>query len=107
MDHEEKLAGVRDAITVKRVYGDPYERNGVVVIPAAKVAGGGGGGGGEGPNPGQTGSGSGFGLQARPVGAYVIQNDTVRWEPAIDVGRILGQVTLAVLGLAFLLRRRG
>lgn len=107
MDYEEKVAKARDAITVKRVYGDPYERDGVVVIPAAKVAGGGGGGGGEGPNPGQTGSGSGFGLQARPVGAYVIENGSVRWEPAIDVGRIVVQVLIAVVGLAFALRRRG
>ena len=105
MDYEDKLAGVRDAITVKRVYGEPYERNGVVVIPAAKVSGGGGGGGGEGPTPGQTGSGSGFGIQGRPVGAYVIEGGNVRWEPAIDVGKILAQVTIAVLGLAFLLRR--
>jgi uncharacterized spore protein YtfJ len=107
MDYEEKMAGIRDAITVQRVYGDPYERDGVVVIPAAKVRGGGGGGGGEGPQAGQTGSGAGFGLEARPVGAYVIENGNVRWEPAIDVGRILAQVTIAVLGLAFLLRRRG
>jgi uncharacterized spore protein YtfJ len=106
MDYEEKLAGVRDAITVKRVYGDPYERDGVVVIPAAKVMGGGGGGGGEGPEPGQVGSGSGFGIEARPVGAYVIADGNVRWEPAIDVSRILAQVTFAVLALAFLLRRR-
>jgi len=34
---------------VKRVFGEPYEKNGVTVIPAARVQGGAGGGGGEGP----------------------------------------------------------
>ena len=107
MDTLEAIAKAQDAITVKRVYGEPYDGDGVVVIPAAKVRGGGGGGGGEGPQAGQTGSGAGFGLEARPVGAYVIEGGKVRWEPAIDVGRILAQVTIALLGLAFLLRRRG
>ena len=49
--------------------------------------------------------GSGFGLEARPVGAYVIEDGNVRWEPAIDVSRILAQITLAVLGVCFLLRK--
>ena len=30
----------RDAMTVRRVFGDPYEKNGVTVIPAARVQGG-------------------------------------------------------------------
>ena len=42
MDFMETISGARDAITVKRVYGEPYERNGVAVIPAAVVQGGGG-----------------------------------------------------------------
>ena len=95
MDVQEANAEARDAITVKRVYGDPYERNGVTVIPAATVAGGGGGGSGDGAEPGQTGSGSGFGLGARPVGAYVIAGDEVRWEPAVDVSRIATQAIVA------------
>jgi uncharacterized spore protein YtfJ len=31
--------GTRDAITVKRVYGDPVESDGVTLIPAAAVRG--------------------------------------------------------------------
>jgi len=31
---DELVKGHRDAITVKRVFGEPYERNGVTVIPA-------------------------------------------------------------------------
>jgi uncharacterized spore protein YtfJ len=107
MDVQETISKARDAMTVKRVYGDPYERNGVTVIPAAAVAGGAGGGSGEGPEKGQTGGGSGFGLGARPVGAYVLEGDDVRWVPARDVNRI-AQQALVVAGLVALwaLRRR-
>jgi uncharacterized spore protein YtfJ len=105
MDYGQTIAKAQDAVTVRRVYGEPYERNGVTLIPAAKVAGAGGGGGGEGPNGDGTGSGGGFGIGARPVGAYVIRGDEVKWQPAVDLSRVLAQLTLAVLGLALLLRR--
>ncbi|MCD6015086.1 MAG: sporulation protein [Solirubrobacterales bacterium] len=109
MDLMETISAARDAITVKRVYGEPYERNGVVVIPAAAVQGGGGGGGGEGD--GQSGSGGGFGLRARPVGAYVIRGEQVSWEPAMDLNRvILGGQLLALATLLVvrsIARRRG
>lgn len=99
MDFIETISGARDAITVKRVYGDPIERNGVAVIPAAAVQGGGGGGGGNDPD-GSTGGGSGFGLRARPVGAYVIRGEQVTWEPAVDRSRvILGGQLLALAAL--------
>jgi uncharacterized spore protein YtfJ len=108
MDFMETISSARDAISVKRVYGEPYERNGVTVIPAAAVRGGGGGGGGDQPD-GQTGSGVGFGLTGRPVGAYVIRGEQVSWEPAVDVTRaILGGQILALVALLVFrsLRRR-
>ena len=43
MELQELISGARDAVSVKRVYGDPYEKNGLTVIPAATVRGGGGG----------------------------------------------------------------
>jgi uncharacterized spore protein YtfJ len=104
MEFMEAISQAQDAITARRVYGEPYERDGVVVIPAAVVSGGGGGGGGESPDHGP-GGGGGFGLSARPVGAYVIEEGKVRWESAIDVNRIVLQAMLAVLGLALLLLR--
>ncbi len=106
MDALEAVAKAQDAITVRRVYGEPYERDGAVVIPAAEVRGGGGGGAGQDPGAGRSGSGGGFGLDARPVGAFVIEGGKVRWEPAVDVTRIVLQVLIAGLGAAFLLRRR-
>jgi uncharacterized spore protein YtfJ len=107
MDFEQTIAGARDAITVRRVYGEPFERNGVTVIPAAAIGGGAGGGGGE-DDEGQRGGGSGFGLGARPVGAYVIDEGDVRWEPAIDVTRLAlrGQVLAALVLLLLLVRAR-
>jgi uncharacterized spore protein YtfJ len=90
------LSGARDAMTVRRVFGDPYERNGVTVIPAAAVQGGGGGGGGD------DGSGGGFGLTARPVGAYVIRDGRVVWEPAVDWNKVIlgAQIVVVVLAMA-------
>ncbi len=96
---DELLQGARDAITVKRVYGEPVEREGVTVIPAAVVRGGGGGGGDDENN-----GGAGFGLMARPIGAYVIRPDgEVEWKPAIDVSRLL--LAIAVLALVVFRRR--
>ena len=40
MDVHEVLNQARDAMTVKRVFGDPYEKDGVTVIPVANVMGG-------------------------------------------------------------------
>ena len=98
MNPEELLQGAKDAITVRRVFGEPIEHEGVVVVPVAKVAGGGGGGG-----DSENNGGGGFGLGARPVGVYVIKDGQVSWRPAIDPIRV---AVVAVLALAFLSRRR-
>lgn len=98
MDVQNVIAQARDAITVKRVFGEPYEAEGVTVIPAAKVIGGAGGGEGERPKEQEKGAGSGFGVVAWPVGAYLIRGGQVSWRPAVDVNRIVlgGQVVMAI-----------
>jgi uncharacterized spore protein YtfJ len=110
LDVKETIEAARESLTVRRVYGEPYERNGVTVIPAASVQGGGGGGSGDQPD-GKTGGGGGFGLRARPVGAYVIRGEEVRWEPALDLNRVIlgGQVValVALLVLRSIKRSRG
>jgi uncharacterized spore protein YtfJ len=106
MDVQETIAKARDAITVKRVYGAPYERDGITVIPAASVAGGAGGGSGEDPTSKAVGGGTGFGLTGRPVGAFVIQDGNVRWQPACDATTIVQQALIAGGLLALLLLRR-
>jgi uncharacterized spore protein YtfJ len=68
MKIDDLVTTARDAITVRRVYGEPVTQDGVTVIAAASVWGGGGGGGGR-DQHGQEGQGGGFGLHARPVGA--------------------------------------
>jgi uncharacterized spore protein YtfJ len=95
MKINELVESAKDSLTVTRVYGEPYEKNGVTVIPAASVAGGGGGGGGH-DNDGQEGEGGGFGLSAKPAGVYVVSGDGVRWRPAVDVNRLVGSLVLLV-----------
>jgi len=100
MKADQILSQAQDTITVKRAFGEPYEKNGVTVITAAGVLGGGGAGSGEAPGDQGEGSGGGFGVIARPVGAFVIKGDQVSWQPAIDVNRaILGGQILAVIAL--------
>jgi uncharacterized spore protein YtfJ len=98
MDVQEVIAQARDTLTVKRVFGEPYEKDGVTVIPAARVQGGAGGGSGEDANSQGRGSGSGFGVIARPVGAFIIRDGDLNWRPAVDVNRIIlgGQVVVVV-----------
>jgi uncharacterized spore protein YtfJ len=100
MDVQELIGQARDALTVKRVFGEPYEKDGVTIIPAARVQGGAGAGGGEDPQGQGTGSGSGFGMTARPVGAFVIRDGELSWRPAVDVTRIvLGGQLVAIVAL--------
>ena len=85
----------KSAMRVSEVFGAPYEKNGITVIPAAKISGGAGGGGYEGQA--QSGGG-GFGVSSRPVGAFVIKDGDVRWQPALDLNRVIlmGQVVAIV-----------
>jgi uncharacterized spore protein YtfJ len=93
----ETINQTRDALTVRRVYGEPYQEDGVTVIPAASVAGGGGAGGDT-----QGNGGGGFGLSARPAGAWVIKDGDATWRPAIDLNRtiFMGQLVAIVMFLS-------
>ena len=106
-DMQEILEKAKDTVNVRQAFGEPYERDGVTIIPVAKVGSGGAGGGGEGTGgpdgkgPG-TGSGQGFGygLGTTPIGVYVIKNGTVEWQPAVDVTQIVLRAQLvAIVGL--------
>jgi uncharacterized spore protein YtfJ len=104
MDMKETISAARDSITVQRVYGEAYERNGVAVIPAANVQGGAGGGTGE--QEGKTGGGGGFGIRATPAGAYVIRGDRVNWQPAFNLNRAILGCQLLGLAAILLIHRR-
>jgi uncharacterized spore protein YtfJ len=107
---EDILGQAGDIMAVRRVFGEPYEKDGITFVPVARVSGGGGGG--SGTQEGQEGSGGGFGMSARPVGAYKIKGDEVTWIPAIDVtkvaigGQVLALVALLVIRSILKKRRR-
>jgi uncharacterized spore protein YtfJ len=99
MKPEDVLATAKDSLTVRRVYLEPIERDGLTVIAAASIAGGAGGGTGH-DKDGGDGTGGGFGVGAKPVGAFVIDHGNVRWRPAVDANRLItvaGAVAVAIL----------
>ena len=102
MTVNEVITSAKDAITVKRVYGQAIEKDGVTVIPAAIVGGGAGGGRGR-DEKGQEGEGTGFGLGGRPAGVFVVKAGEVSWRPAVDPNRMI--TTLGLVLIAYLLSR--
>jgi uncharacterized spore protein YtfJ len=106
MDIDALLANARDTATVGRVFGEPIERDGILVIPVAVVIGGGGGGGRD-SEPDQPGEGGGgFGVWARPVGVYEVRDGRVEFRPAIDITTLALCATLLVPRLLRAWRRR-
>jgi len=106
MKLEELLNTARDTITVRRVFAEPYEKDGVTIIAGAAVSGGGGGGSGH-DKEGQEGEGGGFGMNARPAGAFVIREGKVKWRPAVDVNRLFAMIgTVAAIYLLTRARAR-
>lgn len=122
-DHPENTAkapieAARDVLSVRRVFGEPYQHGDATIIPVAKFLGGSGMGfgGGTGPQYDDTpeggegfGGGGGFGAKARPVGVYVLRDGQVEFRPAFDLNRaILGaQIVAGVVALAIAWAHRG
>ncbi len=122
MDTQQLTSRIAEHLSVRRAFGAAYEKDGLLVIPVALVAGGGGGGRramppeGQGPQAASTpwddvdhgrdgtarsDAGGGFGGLVMPVGAYVVKDDQVRWVPAVNVTVIV----LASLSVIRLLAR--
>jgi uncharacterized spore protein YtfJ len=100
MKVDELLNGAREAMSVKKVFGESVHEDGITVIPVAKVGGGGGGGGDTEGN-----GGGGFGLTAKPAGAYVIKDGEVTWKPAVDSTKVMQGWQLVALFALFVLWR--
>ena len=108
MDVQEMVSRSQDTAAVGRVYGEPHEKDGTTLIPAARVSARGGSGAARGGE-----HSGGFRADAEPVGAFVIRNGEVEWKPVFDLsgtvrrGQLVGVVALLVL-LAVIraLRRR-
>lgn len=101
----DNIKGTRDALSVKRAFGEAYQVDGVTIIPVARVRGGAGGGAGEGSDADDesqgSGFGGGFGIGAQPVGVYEVRDGEVVWKPAVDVSRIAerGQVLAGIIAV--------
>lgn len=114
----------QDTLTVRRVFGEPYERDGTLVVPVARVTGalGAGAGAGDGavgadrggraPHGSGDGGGGGWGTQVKPLGVFVVDDDGAHWRPALDLtrvvlgGQLVGAVAATAWALAWALRRR-
>ena len=95
MTPEEILERVGDQVSVRRVFGQPVEHAGVMVVPVAVAIGGGGGGSG----PDEQCTGSGFGGMVRGIGVYEIMAGQVRFVPAVDT-TALAAMGVVLAGLA-------
>ena len=111
VEPQETLRSLREAVSARQVFGEPVERDGVTVIPAATVIGGGGGGGGNKSGEGDAGGGEpttgtamGFAMVGWASGAFEVREGRVDWRPTVDVTRIVlaAQGVALVLGLATL-----
>jgi uncharacterized spore protein YtfJ len=121
----ELVTGILETSSVRRVFGEPFERDGATVIPVARV--GGMFGGGEGPVPAPEGAEEGAGQGAREgsttagntaqatgwggggvwsataAGVFVVRGGEATWVPAVDsnrailLGCLTGIVSLLIL----------
>ncbi|NVB82732.1 MAG: sporulation protein [Kofleriaceae bacterium] len=106
----EKIADVIGRSAEARlVYGEPIVRDGITIVPVARIRFGLGGGGGrkagdkEGAATGQ-GQGGGGGLVATPAGVLIIRGGDVSYRPIRDTQRLSVLVLAVGVGVAFVLR---
>ena len=92
MTPDDILTRVGDQLGIRRVFGEPIERDGITLVPVAVAIGGGGGG----TAPEDQGTGGGFGGIVRGIGAYSISNGQVRFIPAIDTTALAAMFVLTV-----------
>lgn len=109
----ESVREVIDSVEARKVYGTPIERDGMTVLPVAKIRGGGGAGGSHTAGqdmPGAEGEGGGMGMAAKPLGVFVIREGQVSWQPALDLNKVIlgGQILagIALLTLRAYLKHR-
>ncbi|NUU17390.1 hypothetical protein HP550_09025 [Cellulomonas humilata] len=127
-DPADVTRAVNDTLTVRRVFGEAYEREGTLVIPVARVWGATGSGSGSGEVGARAeaaesedvpagvqqghGGGGGYGVHVKAVGVFVVDGSGAHWQPALDLnrvilgGQIVGAVVLSALALAWAVKRR-
>jgi len=95
------LDRVGQNLHVSRAFGQPFERDDMLVIPVAFVAGGGGTNKQPADPKGQ--EGAGFGGVVYPLGVYVVRHGEVRFKPSVDANLF---TLLGFLFVTTVLRRR-
>ncbi|WP_421741830.1 spore germination protein GerW family protein [Cellulomonas sp.] len=126
-DPADVTRAVNDTLTVRRVFGEAYEREGTLVIPVARVWGATGSGSGSGEVGARSdtesedvpagvqqghGGGGGYGVHVKAVGVFVVDGSGAHWQPALDLNRVIlggqlvGAVVLSALALAWAVKRR-
>jgi uncharacterized spore protein YtfJ len=115
---------IEGALRVNRVFGEPVCADGVTVIPVARIGAGGGGGMGrdiapagaaaeqpdapeEAPprrRPAGEGAGGGMGWTGQPCGVFVLHDGQVRWQPAVDVNRLVTAAAAVTITLLLAVR---
>ncbi|HEV8698041.1 MAG TPA: spore germination protein GerW family protein [Candidatus Limnocylindrales bacterium] len=104
---EHLVSRVGGQARVQAVFGDPVERNGVTVIPVARVRWGVGGGGGAAPEG--SGSGGGGGAAADPIGYIEITSTGASFRPiarSFSAATAIGAAIAAAILLRALARLR-
>ncbi|MCC6381178.1 MAG: hypothetical protein IT304_01660 [Dehalococcoidia bacterium] len=107
---ERLLERVGAGASARAVFGEPVERDGVTIIPAARVAWGAGGGGGAGTtSKGEKsdvgeGGGGGGGVNARPFGYIEIRDGQARFVQFRDPASFVPLVMAVGFGSWLLLR---
>jgi uncharacterized spore protein YtfJ len=110
--------------SARAVFGEPVERDGVTIVPVARVRYGGGGGGGRGPgrkkqgasgDAEQTGFGRGGGVLAAPVGYIELSGGRATYRRIADPARpmaiallfpLVGAISIGILALSSRLKAR-
>jgi uncharacterized spore protein YtfJ len=87
------------------VFGEPVERDGITVIPVARVRWGVGGGSGRGKKQDSEGFGGGGGVQAEPMGYIDVRGGEATYRRINDQVRVILAVLILPLsmGLAFMM----
>ncbi|PVY39637.1 spore germination protein GerW family protein [Pontibacter virosus] len=84
------------------IYGDPVERDGVIVIPAAKAMYGFGGG--SGSKAGEEGTGGGGGVAIKPVGYIEIKDGNTKFKSIPDPERVIKIIAVSGVMAFFILK---
>lgn len=102
---EDLIKKLADNAKATLIFADPVERDGMTIIPVAKMNWGFGGGGGSDKKGVTGGVGGGGGIRTIPVGFIQLKGGKARFQPIFDAGKII--MMFAVWGLiGYLIVRR-